>query len=373
LRVRALTARSFRNLGETSASFAAGVNLIVGGNGEGKTNLLEAVSVLANLRSFRTARWSSVPRHGHAGFALLGEVEAAEGRLRLEQVVELGPPLHRRLLVNGAPAPVERYLSLCPVASLSSADSELVLGAPALRRALLDRLAFLLAPSTLTAVRRFQRTLRQRNAGLAGNASERELDAWDEQLSAAAAGLLLRRQQAVRVLIKAFEEAYEALRGLAFPALALGYRAESWLNEPKNPAELEESYRKRYNETRVRDRHAGHTQEGPHRHALCIVAGDRPAREVLSSGQVKVVAAALRLATVIHVERERGEPLPVMVDDVDAELDREVFARLTRVLSSERQLLLTSAHPELVAPAFPEALVLVMDRGSCRPRAASGE
>jgi recombinational DNA repair ATPase RecF len=62
-----------------------------------------------------------------------------------------------------------------------------------------------------------------------------------------------------------------------------------------------------------------------------------------------------------------------MVDDVDAELDREVFARLTRVLSSERQLLLTSAHPELVAPAFPEALVLVMDRGSCRPRAASGE
>lgn len=373
MRVRALTARSFRNLGETSASFAAGVNLIVGGNGEGKTNLLEAVSVLANLRSFRTARWSAVPRHGHAGFALLGEVEGAEGRLRLEQVVELGPPLRRRLLVNGTPASVERYLSMCPVASLSSADSELVVGAPALRRALLDRLAFLLSPATLGAVRRFQRTLRQRNAVLAGRAGERELDAWDEQLAAAAAGLLLRRQHAVRVLTEAFEEAYQALRGPAFPALALAYRAEPWLNEPKIQAEVEESYRKRYNETRVRDRHAGHTQEGPHRHDLCIVAGDRPAREVLSSGQVKVVAAALRLATVIHVERERGEALPVMVDDVDAELDREVFARLTRMLSSERQLLLTSAHPELVAPAFPEALVLVMDRGSCRTRAASGE
>jgi DNA replication and repair protein RecF len=373
LRVRALTAGSFRNLEGTSVGFAPGVNLIVGGNGEGKTSLLEAISVLANLRSFRTARWSSVPRHGHAGFALLGEIEATDGRLRLEQVVEVGPPLRRRLLVNGAPATVERYLSLCPVATLSSADSELVLGAPALRRALLDRLAFLLSPSTLGAVRRFQRTLRQRNAGLAGHASERELDAWDDQLSAAAAGLLLRRQHAVRALTEAFEEAYQLLRGSAFPALALGYRAEPWLNEPQTQAEVEESYRKRYNEGRVRDRHAGHTQEGPHRHDLCIVAGDRPAREVLSSGQVKVVAAALRLATVIHVERERGEPLPVMVDDVDAELDREVFARLTRALANERQLLLTSAHPELVAPAFPEALVLTMERGSCRPRAAGGE
>jgi recombinational DNA repair ATPase RecF len=62
-----------------------------------------------------------------------------------------------------------------------------------------------------------------------------------------------------------------------------------------------------------------------------------------------------------------------MVDDVDAELDREVFGRLTRVLASDRQLLLTSAHPELVAPAFPEAMVLNMASGSCRPRGGSGE
>ena len=371
--IRALTARSFRNLGEATARFAAGVNLIVGGNGEGKTNLLEAISVFANLRSFRTVRWSAVARHHHAGFALFGEIGGAQGSLRLEQVVELGPPLRRRLLVNGAPASVERYLSLCPVASLSSADSELVLGPPALRRALLDRLAFLIAPSTLEVVRGFQRTLRQRNAGLAGSSTERELDAWDDRLAASAAELLVRRRGAVAALIEAFQGSYQALRGGGFPAVEVDYRGESWLNGSEIPKEVEESYRKRYNETRVRDRHAGYTQEGPHRHDLRIVAGDRPAREVLSSGQIKVVAAALRLAAVFHVERERGEPLPVMVDDVDAELDREVFARLTRALSSERQLLLTSAHSELVAPAFPEAFVLTMEGGSCRPRAGSGE
>ena len=371
--IRALAARSFRNLGQAPARFAAGVNLIVGGNGEGKTSLLEAISVLANLRSFRTVRWSAVTCHGHAGFAVLGEIEGRQGSFRLEQAVELGPPLRRRLLVNGAPVPVERYLSLCPVVSLTGADGELVLGAPGVRRALLDRFAFLLAPSTLEVLRRFQRTLRQRNAGLAGAASDRELDAWDDQLAVAAAELLARRRRAVTALAHAFQGAYDALQGAGFPPVALRYRVESWLNGSEITAEVEESYRKRYNETRVRDRHAGHTQDGPHRHDLGIVAGDHPAREVLSSGQIKVVAAALRLATVLHVERERGEPLPVMVDDVDAELDREVFARLTRVLASERQLLLTSAHPELVAPAFPEALVLTMQGGGCRPRAGTGE
>jgi len=373
LLIRALTARSFRNLGQTTARFAAGVNLIAGGNGEGKTNLLEAVSVLANLRSFRTVRWSAVARHDHTGFALLGEVEGGQGRVRLEQVVELGPPLRRRLLINGAPASVERYLSLCPVTAMSSADAELVVGPPAVRRALLDRLTFLIAPSALETIRRFQRTLRQRNAGLAGGSADRELDVWDEGLARAAAELVVRRRRGVAALTDAFQEAYRALRGAAFPAVKLGYRGEPWLSGSESPQKLEESYRKRYNDSRVRDRQAGHTQEGPHRHDLRIVTEDRPAREVLSSGQIKVVAAALRLATVIHVERERGEPLPVMVDDVDAELDREVFARLTQALSSERQLLLTSAHPELVAPAFPEALVLTMKRGSCRPRDGSGD
>jgi len=373
LLIRALTARSFRNLGETTARFAAGVNLIVGGNGEGKTNLLEAVSVLANLRSFRSARWSAVARHDHTGFALAGEVEGGLGSVRLEQAVEFGPPLRRRQLINGAPAAVERYLSLCPVTAMTAADGELVVGPPAARRALLDRLTFLMAPSALETIRCFQRTLRQRNAGLAGGSSERELDAWDDGLARAAAALVVRRRRGLAALTGAFQEAYGALRGAAFPAIELGYRAEPWLSESESTPEVEESYRKRYNEARVRDRRAGHTQEGPHRHDLRIVAEDRPAREVLSSGQIKVVAAALRLATVIHVERERGEPLPVMVDDVDAELDREVFARLTRALSSERQLLLTSAHPELVAPAFPEALVLEMERGSCRPGDGSGD
>jgi DNA replication and repair protein RecF len=113
--------------------------------------------------------------------------------------------------------------------------------------------------------------------------------------------------------------------------------------------------------------------EGPHRHDLRLEANGRPAREVLSSGQIKVVAAALRLATLGHVEQQRGEPLPVIVDDVDAELDSAVFERLTRTLASRRQLFLSSAHGELLTPLFAGAHILTMTGGSCGERNAAGD
>jgi DNA replication and repair protein RecF len=168
-------------------------------------------------------------------------------------------------------------------------------------------------------------------------------------------------------LRESFAASYQELRGDGFPEVTLGYRSETWLNGDESLAELEESYRKRYNETRPRDRHTGHTLDGPHRHDLRLEADGRTAREVLSSGQTKVVAAALRLATVVQVEGDRGEALPVMIDDVDAELDTAVFARLTRALAGRRQLLLSSAHGDLVAASFPQARVLTVEDGRVQP------
>ena len=98
-----------------------------------------------------------------------------------------------------------------------------------------------------------------------------------------------------------------------------------------------------YNETRARDRRTGFTNEGPHRHDLGLRADGRSVRHMLSSGQSKVVAAALRLASLTQVEKERGEHLPVIIDDVDAELDSEVLGRLIEHLEGERQLFFSSA------------------------------
>ena len=99
----------------------------------------------------------------------------------------------------------------------------------------------------------------------------------------------------------------------------------------------------------------------------------RPVRDVLSSGQTKVVATALLLAAVGTVEQSRGEPLPVVIDDVDAELDREGFAKLSDELFGERQMFLSSARPEAVAPLVASSYTLRMSHGqSCEHTADTG-
>jgi recombinational DNA repair ATPase RecF len=131
-------------------------------------------------------------------------------------------------------------------------------------------------------------------------------------------------------------------------------------------------YRERLGARRQADRRLGFTGEGPHRHDLRIEVEDRPARGVLSAGQVRTVAAALRLAALAEVEIERDEPLPMVVDDADAELDSLAVERLMAVLAVDRQLLLSSAHPEL-ARRLPPARSLWMHAGSCESRQVSGE
>jgi DNA replication and repair protein RecF len=366
LAIRSLTSRNFRNLEPTTVHFGERTNLVLGANGEGKTNLLEALAMLCNLRSFRTARLAAVIRHGAGAFRLEGEFEGGAGPYRLEQVVQLGPPRRRQLKISGSPVSVERYLAQSPVVALSADDTALVDGPPSQRRVFIDRLAFLLEAGTLGDVRSYRRTLRQRNAALESGRSDDELEVWDARLAEAASRVVARRTEAVERLRGGFEQAYRNLASEGFPTMSISYRSERWLNPSQTIEELEESYRKRYNMTRVRDRHAGHTQDGPHRHDLRLEADGRPVKDALSSGQTKIVAAALRLATVAQVERDRDEHPPVIIDDVDAELDSTVFSRLTRSLANDRQLFLSSAHGELVAPVFPGAHVLTVERGGCR-------
>jgi DNA replication and repair protein RecF len=355
LHVTVLSTVNFRNLGAHRITWRRGVNLIVGDNGQGKSNLLEALTVLANLRSFRGARWQAMVRHGEMSAMLGGEVRSAEGvGRRLEQTVALGRPLERRLLIGKQPVSAQDYLWTCPVFALSGDERELLLGAPARRRVFLDRFAFLLDTRTLEEVRAYQRALAQRNAALRGSAADVELAAWEERLAAAAAAVVCRRRATTALLQAAFPALYDACRGETFPAVDIAYGGEAWLDTGDSPQMLEESYRKRYNMTRARDRRAGFTAQGPHRHDLLLTADGRPAKEVLSSGQSKVVATALRLATVTIVEDRRGQQFPVVIDDVDAELDSRILARVSAWLGSGRQVFLSSARPEAVTPLFPD-------------------
>jgi DNA replication and repair protein RecF len=242
---------------------------------------------------------------------------------------------------------VAQYLRVFPLVALSGADRDLVIGAPSGRRAFLDRFTFLLESDHYDELRMYRKILRQRNAALITAVDDREMEIWEGRLAGAAAAVIHRRHRMCHHLIKGFKPVYDELRGDGFPDVEIEYRGEPGVEPAEKVLKVEEYYRKRYNETRTRDRRTGFTGEGPHRHDLVLRANGRTVRHTLSSGQIKMVAAALRLASLQQVERERDEVLPVIIDDVDAELDAAVLARLILYVDGERQLFLSSADAEL--------------------------
>lgn len=344
MRLIEIKTAGFRNLVSDSISWSGSSNLVAGANGQGKTNLLEAVAVFGNLRSFRVPSMRQVVTHGEVEFFLEGRVETLTGVVRLSQHLKMGPPIRRILEIAGATASVSQYLQVFPVFTLSGSDRELVAGGPGARRAFLDRFTFLLENEFFDEVVNYRRTLRQRNAALASAVDDREMEVWEDRLARTAAAVVHRRRRMSERLIESFEPIYTELRSDGFPRVELSYRGEAGFEQAEKVSELEEHYQKRYNETRVRDRRTGFTSEGPHRHDLGLRADGRTVRHMLSSGQSKVVAAALRLASLTQVEKGRGEHLPVIVDDVDAELDSVVLDRLIEHLEGERQLFFSSAN-----------------------------
>ncbi len=359
-----IRAMGLRNLASDPVSFNRRGNLVTGANGEGKTNLLEAVTLLGNLRSFRAVSVRQAVAHGEHEFFIEGRVETATGNVRLSQHVTPGPPVRRVLTIAGAPATVAQYLRVFPLVALSGADRELVVGAPSGRRAFLDRFTFLLESDYFDELRIYRKILRQRNAALVNAVEDQEMEVWENRLAGAAAVVVHRRRRMCDRLIEAFRPIYDELRGDGFPDVEIDYRGEAGVEPAEKVLKVEEYYQKRYNETRTRDRRTGFTGEGPHRHDLVLRTNGRTVRHSLSSGQIKMVAAALRLASLQQVERERNELLPVIIDDVDAELDAAVLARLISHLDGERQLFLSSADAEVFGKLATGSSRLEIRRGA---------
>ena len=365
-----LSVRDFRNLSSQRIEFCGATNAILGANGAGKTSLLEAMVVLGNLRSFRTTSLRRAVSHNENSFRLVGTVSTGGRTHRLEQVVEMGSPVARTLRVDGVTEDVERYLQLFPVFAITAQDRELVAGGPEGRRSLLDRFVFLMQPTHFDQLRSYRRLLRQRNAALVGRSSDAEIEAWEAPLATAAAAVIEAREKGAAILAERFEEVWKELSRGDLSKITIEYRSEAWSRPSEGAKKVEDLYRQRYNETRMRDRQMGFTVDGPHRHDLSLKTAGRGVRYVLSSGQTKGVAAALRLASLAQVERERNERFPVIVDDVDAELDDAALTLLVQHLGNERQLFLSSTSERVAELAGPRGRCIRLENGTQVPQEA---
>lgn len=329
------------------------LNLIEGGNASGKTSLLEALFVLGRGTSFRAARTDALIREGEAAailYAAVGRPGGAVDKVGVE-VSRHGGTTPR---VNGATGTRATLAAALPVQLLDPASHQLVQGPPAVRRRFLDWGVFHVEPLFLDAWQRFRRALQQRNAALKEGRGEPAW-AWDEALAEAGTQIAECRQRALAGLAPRAGELATAFTG---EELSLRY-VLGW------PAELPLADALRAG--RDRDLHLGSTQAGPHRADLRIELRARRARESVSRGQEKLVAAALTLAQVEAVSASRSGEAVLLVDEPGADLDRRHLARLLEaVWASPAQVFLTTLDSSQVPPP-PGGRLFHVEHAEVRP------
>jgi DNA replication and repair protein RecF len=385
-----LALNDFRSYGELSIELGPGVTTFSGPNGEGKTNLVEAVGYLATLGSHRVATDAPLVRRGADRAVLRAAVTGAQGDSLVE--VEVNPGRANRVRLNRSPLPRPRdILGALHTVLFAPEDLALVKGDPGERRRFLDELLVATAPRYAGVRSDYERVLRQRtallkSAGARGNlrGAAREsvtatLDAWDAQLARAGAPLLHGRMRLVAVLRPHVAAAYEAVsRGAGSAAsrgsdgsdgsggaaeIAMDYRcsvadsagiAEPGAGGADRSAEapgqaesvpgLETAMLKALAAARASELDRGVCLVGPHRDELELSIGGLPARGYASHGESWSLALALRLASFALLREGREDPV-LILDDVFAELDVGRRERLAALISGGEQVLITAAVP----------------------------
>jgi DNA replication and repair protein RecF len=321
-----LATQNFRNLEPGEIAFHANANIVVGRNGQGKTNLLESIYFLATTKSFRTPHLASVVRFDAPSVFVQGVL--ARGGVDKTLSIGLESETRRRvLMINEERVPLPRYLNAMSVFAYSSARLEILRGSPEERRRFLDRGIASVDPSYLDALARSARALKQRNALLQEG---KTLDAWDEELAQAAAVVQKARAAYAAALAEAFAKIV-ARHAYHVRDLQMIYRPSLL------PANRRDELRARM------------TLAGPQRDQLDFVTAGRPAAEVLSGGEMKMIVLFLKFAKLDLFRARYDEPAIFLLDDVDAELDLEILEQLLLRLPAETQVFATSAKERFLS------------------------
>jgi DNA replication and repair protein RecF len=370
-----LSLRDFRSYPEVELPLGPGATTFVGPNGQGKTNLVEAVGYLATLGSHRVAQDAPLVRLGAERAVVRGQVVRQDRALLVE--VEVTPGRANRARVNRSPVPRPReVLGILRTVLFAPEDLALVKGDPAERRRFLDDLLVTRAPRFAATRADYDRVLRQRNAllksagGRRGSVDLSTLEVWDAHLATAGAELLAGRLELVDALRPLVDKAYAALadtgdaeHAATAPAM-VAYRSSLGEEVPlvADRGGLAAAVRQRLTEVRSAELERGVSLVGPHRDELVLTLGPLPAKGYASHGESWSFALALRLAAYDLLRGESddgGEPVLVL-DDVFAELDDTRRERLAALVRGAEQVLVTAAVPGDVPAALAGARVDVL-------------
>ncbi len=336
MRLRKLTLRHFRNVGFATLEFTGRQHFLVGANGQGKTNLLEAAGLVTAVRSFRTTENKLLVSHGQHCAAIAYVIDH-ERQGETHVTIKLRPDGKELWCDQARVTKLADYLGRFPTVVFSSQDLQLVRGSPAHRRRWLDLTLAAMDAGYLKTLQTYTRALAERNALLkSGRGSGAELGAFEHTLAPAGAELIALRRSGLLALERTLKASYARLSDDAEPA--------GIVYEPSFTDASAEALLARLEAGRARDVQFRSTLVGPHRDDFRFSVKKTAARDFASEGQQRSLVLALRLAQAAWFREKSGVCPVLLADDVLGELDPQRRARFWSTIDPESQIIATGTH-----------------------------
>lgn len=341
MKLKKLVFSSFRNLEKTELSPGERFNVFHGNNGQGKTNILEAIYVLGTMKSFRHAKNRDLIRWEEPFSLLKGIIEKDGVNREVTLLIEK----------EGKKARVDRkalerlsdFFGCLNVVVFAPEELTMVKGAPELRRRYLDRAVFAADPGYLTLHHDFTRILKNRNALLRSGVRE-GLDIWSDRLVETGARLVMKRRAWIDGIRDLLQEFHEGIAGT-------GCRVDLLYRSVPGAAAMDrEGYEQQLRGTLLRtvdeEYRRGTTQAGPHRDDLEFLLDGRTVKQYASQGEQRSFILALKMAEIDYLHRLHGNPPVLLLDDMTSELDSERNRNLLRFLEEKKmQVFITTTTP----------------------------
>lgn len=370
MRVKSISLRDFRNYAEADITVQKGCVVLVGANGQGKTNLVEAINFLATLASHRTQSENALIRTGSDAAIIRVYLAHEDRQILLEAQLNSSAP--NKAQVNRGPAKLRDFPRYIATVLFAPEDLLLIRGDPGGRRKFMDELLVTRTPRLQAVLIDYDRALKQRNTllktarhGAVNLSRDSTLDIWDDRLVALGSEIMVERRRLVRDLSTPVSAAYQSIAGerhslrltmkdgldfrrpdgVDISTTATGPRAdETSMKATQTLAETSRDFLAALTASRSAELERGMTLFGPHRHDVEFTLNGLPTKGYASHGETWSYALSLRLgaARLLRAESALGDPI-LILDDVFAELDTSRRARLAQAVGDFEQVFITAA------------------------------
>lgn len=344
-----LKLRNFRNCENISISFSKRINVITGGNAQGKTNILEGIYFLSVARSHRTNQDDELIQHGKTWFYIKGEVSSSGSATTIEIINSKDNG--KKLKIDGkVQDKVSNILGRVNVVIFSPEDMLLINGAGVERRRFIDMLIARADRSYLHLLQDYRKALKQRNSllkkiGQGSGASILSLEPWDELITQSGSEIMLRRSSYVKELSEVTASVHKKLVGYEED---VGIEYSKAIETGDDLQELKERYSRELTKLLRRDIARGSTSFGPHHEDLMLKINNMDARRYGSRGQQRTLALALKIASLEIFNAKTGRYPIMLLDDLTSELDRKRIRCLVDMLSGMQiQIFITVVNSDL--------------------------